>query len=128
MTEMSKESLAAKPLKYATELGDDYFSIGFDLSSGTLTVSHMGVDVSRLPSSKTATDGPLTIDSGEIKINAVTVHVGHAQYSKYMIDEWIAENGLGNLTDIYIGGFFSCSSSTVVNGFFKDLGVMICEE
>ena len=45
-----------------------------------------------------------------------------------MIDEWIAENGLGNLQDIYIGDYFSCSSSSVVNGFFRDLGVMIDEE
>ena len=28
---VTKESLAAKPLKHATLLGDDYFSIGFDL-------------------------------------------------------------------------------------------------
>ena len=55
---MTKERLAAKSVKHVTLLGDDYFSIGFDLQLSNFTLTHMGVDVNKLPRSSTATDGP----------------------------------------------------------------------
>ena len=46
---MTKERLAAKPIKYVLKGTQRYLSIGYDLAAGHLTIKHEGVDAIKLP-------------------------------------------------------------------------------
>jgi len=83
--------------------------------------------VEKLPKAEGVPQGPQNIDEGTIKLNQVEVHKGFAQYAADTIDEWVAEQE-GPTEDIYIGGYFKCSSSEVVNAVFKDLGGTVSDE
>ena len=46
---VTKERLAAKPIKYVLKGTQRYLSIGYDLAAGHLTIKHEGVDAIKLP-------------------------------------------------------------------------------
>lgn len=46
---MTKESLAAKPIKYVLTDSQRHLSIGYNLAAGQLTLKNQGVDVEKLP-------------------------------------------------------------------------------
>ena len=46
---VTKERLAAKPIKYVLNGTQRYLSIGYDLAAGHLTIKHEGVDAIKLP-------------------------------------------------------------------------------
>ena len=46
---MTKERLAAKPIKYVLKGTQRYLSIGYDLAAGHLTIKLEGVDAVKLP-------------------------------------------------------------------------------
>ena len=46
---MTKECLAAKPIKYVLKATQRYLSIGYDLAAGHPTIKHEGVDAIKLP-------------------------------------------------------------------------------
>ena len=46
---VTKERLAAKPIKYVLKGTQRYLSIGYDLAAGHPTIKHDGVDVVKLP-------------------------------------------------------------------------------
>ena len=68
-----------------------------------------------------ALTGPQNIDKGEIILNEVLVHDGFKQYTDNTVNEWREEHKLQPTTDIYIC-FLTCSSSSVLNSMFDDLG------
>ena len=47
--DVTKESLAAKPLKFVLQSNQKYLSIGYDLVGGHLTLKQQGVEVEKLP-------------------------------------------------------------------------------
>ena len=46
---MTKERLAAKPIKYVLNGTQRYLSIWYDLAADHLTIKHEGVDTMKLP-------------------------------------------------------------------------------
>ena len=46
---ITREFLAAKPIKYALKDGQRWLCIGYDLAAGHLTMKHHGIDAKKLP-------------------------------------------------------------------------------
>ena len=68
-----------------------------------------------------------------IKLNAVKVHDGWAQYSADTVAEWVEEHELAHTTEIFIGRGsnttpFCCSSDEVINSLIEVLGRTVDRE